>query len=90
MVYLYTCSILRMSTVCCMYVSGLWELFFVWTYGTTCSKAATARPEPCDALTASVYLRALPLDVRAQACLVFVGVHRSIMCIYDMLVQYGS
>ena len=72
------------STVCCLYVSGLLELLFVRKCGTTCSKAASARPTPCDALQASVYLRALPLDVRAQVCLVFVGVHRSIMCIYDM------
>ena len=51
---------------------------------TTCSKAATAKTTLCDALRASVCLRTLPLDVRAQVCLVYVGVHRSIMYIYDM------
>ena len=61
-----------------------WELLFVWACITTCSKAATARATLCDGLWASVYLRALPLDMRAQVCLVFVGVHRSIMYIYDM------
>ena len=56
----------------------------MWMCGTTYSKAVTARPTPCDALRASVYLLSLQLDVRAQVCLVFVGVHRSIMCMYDM------
>ena len=82
--YLHTCSIVNMFTDCCMYVSGLWELLYVWTCGTTCFRAATARPTPWDALRASVYLRALPLDVRAQVCRVFVGVHRFIMYVYDM------
>ena len=67
-----------------MYVSGLWELLFVKACSTTCSKAAGAGPTPFDALRVSVYLRALPMDVRAQVCLVFFGVHRSIMCIYDI------
>ena len=62
----------------------------MWVCITTCSKAATARPTLCDTLQASVYLRALPLDVRAQVCLVFVGVHPSIVYIYDMYTQYGS
>ena len=38
----------------------------VWLALTTCPKAATARPTPRDALRAGVYLRALPLGVRAQ------------------------
>ena len=37
----------------------------VWLYHTTCPKAATARPTPRDAHRAGVYLRALPLGVRA-------------------------
>ena len=28
--YLYTCSIVNMFTVCCMSVGSLWELFFWW------------------------------------------------------------
>ena len=82
--YLYTCAIVNMFIVCCMYVSGSWELLFVWMCGTTCSKAATAKPILCDALWASVYLRAPALDVRTQVCLVIVGVHSSIMYVYDM------
>ena len=78
------CSIVNMFTICCMYVSRLWEVFFVWTCTTTCSKAATARPTLCDALLVSLYLWAPPLNVRAQVCLVFVGVHRSIIYICDM------
>ena len=39
------CSIVNMFAVCCMYVSGLWELLFKYGCGTTCSKAATARPD---------------------------------------------
>ena len=82
MAYLYTCSIVDMLTVCCVYVSSLWKLLhvpYVWRATITCPKAATARPTLCDALWASVCPRALPVGVRAQVCLVFVGVHRSIM-----------
>ena len=78
------CSIVSMFTVCCMYVTGLWQILFVYACSTTCSMVTTARPTPCDALRASVCLRALRMDVRAQVCLVFVSVHRSIMCRYDM------
>ena len=65
-----------------MYVSGLWEVLFVLVCISTCSGAARARPTLCDPLQACVYLRALPLDVRTQSCLVFVSVHRYIICIY--------
>ena len=82
--YLYTCSIVNISTVCCMYVSGLLGLLFVCVCIITCLRAATWRPTLCDALRASVYLQALPLDVGGQVCLVFIGVHRSVMHIYDM------
>ena len=60
------CSIVSMFTVCCMYVSSLWEILFVYACSTTYTKAASARPTPCDALRASVYLRALPMDVRTS------------------------
>ena len=85
--YLYTCSIVDMLTVCCVYVSSLWKLLhvpYVWSATITCPKAATARPTLCDALRGSVCPRALPVGVRAYVCLVFVSVHRSIMCIYDI------
>ena len=70
-------SIVNMFTVCCMYVSGLWELLFLLACLIMCSKATTARHTLCHGLLASLYLRALPLDVLAQGCLVLVGVHRS-------------
>ena len=38
----------------------------VWLPHTTCPKAATATPRPFDAVRAGVYLRALPLGMRAQ------------------------
>ena len=81
------CSIVKMFTVLCMYVSGLWELWFVGICPIMCSQAATARPTIRDALRASVYLLALPLDVRTHVRLVFVSVHRSsmyILCIRSM------
>ena len=56
----------------------------VWLPLITCPKAATAKSTPCDALWAGVCPRALPLGLRAQVCVVFVGVHRSVICIYDM------
>ena len=87
MANLSTCSIVKMFTVCCMYVSGLWEVLFVWTCGTICSKAATARPTLRDAPQVSVYIQALPLDVRAQVCPVFAGVHRSMMYVYDTYIR---
>ena len=77
--------VVHLLTVCCMYVSGLWNLLFVWACTTTCSTAATARPTLCDALRARVHLRALPLDVRAQVCHVFVSVLGSILYLYDCL-----
>ena len=85
MAYLNTCSIVDMLTVCCVYVSSLWKLLhvpYVWSAPITCPQAATARPTLCDALRASVCPRALPMGMRAQVCLVFVTLHRSIMCIY--------
>ena len=78
---------LNMFTVCCMYLSGLWRLLFVWACITTCSKAATARPTLSHALQTSLYLRALPLDVRAQVCLVFVGVHHSFVYIHKICMR---
>ena len=73
-----------MFIVYCMYMSAFSEPWFVWACITICSEAATARPTLYDALRASVYLRALPLDVDAQVCLVVVSVHRSLMYIYDI------
>ena len=87
MVYLYTCSVVDMLTVCCVCVNRLWKLlrvWYVWGAPITCPEAVTARPTLCDALRASVCPRALPMGVRAQVFLVFVSVHRSIMCICDM------
>ena len=48
-----------------------------WLFHITCCKAATARSTLCDTFRANVYLRALPLGLCAQVCLVFVGVHQS-------------
>ena len=58
--------------------------WFVGACGDMCSKAATARPTPCDALRVSLCLRALPMGERAQVCLVFVSVHRSVVHICDI------
>ena len=85
-VYLYTCSIVNMFTFYCMYVSDFSELLFVWACITTCSKATTARPTLCDGLRASVYLLALPFDVRAQVCLVFVACI-ALLCIFMICIR---
>ena len=76
MAYLYTCSFLAVFTVCCVYLIVFWELLFVWTCVAMSPYVRKGRH-----LEASVYLRALPLVLCAQVCLVFVSVHRSKMYI---------
>ena len=52
----------------------------VWHPLITCPEASTAEPAPCDALCAAVGLQPQPTGVRAQVYLLFVGVHRAILC----------